>query len=125
MIAKGCKGTSGDDGTAEDDATVSSQAAAHGDKRNEGPCAWRGTQVATLQSGSSSSSHNSSSWRAYTRPGNVISPFDALSHSIFKINICGEFYSFPFLHMRELSPGEFVTCPKSLHWSAGMTDPQI
>lgn len=45
--------------------------------------------------------------RAYTRPGSAINPLDALSHSSFKINIWGEFHNFPFLHTRELSPGEF------------------
>ena len=45
--------------------------------------------------------------RAYTRPGTAINPLDALSHSIFIINIWGEFHSFPFLHMREMSPREF------------------
>ena len=47
------------------------------------------------------------SLRAYTRPGSAINPLDALSHSIFIINIWGEFHSFPFLHMREMSPREF------------------
>lgn len=35
---KGCTGTLGDDGTAEDGVIGSNQAAAQGDKRNEGPC---------------------------------------------------------------------------------------
>lgn len=42
-----------------------------------------------------------------TLPGTMISPLDALTHSIFRITIWGEYYCFPFLHMRELSPRVF------------------
>lgn len=67
---------------------------------------------------------SNSSVRAYTRPGSMMNPLDALSHSIFRLNIWVNSTAFHF-YAWGTEPQSLSAMSKSPHGSAGVTDPQI